>query len=254
MEAVKVFSFEDSKVRTVMIDNEPYFVGKDISEILGYRDINRAVKQHVDNEDIKSLSYKAYGGLHTSLWSNKNDFMSKVVVNESGVYSLIMNSKLPSAKKFKRWVTHDVLPSIRKHGMYATPDTVDKMIDDPDFGIKLLNQLKEERQQKKILASKIKEDQPKVDYYQEYLDSGSAVPISVIAKHFGMTAVSLNKLLKDQGIQYKRGKTWYLKKEYSDEYATEISGISKDTGYGFTSLKWKPKGIQLIEKLVANNK
>jgi prophage antirepressor-like protein len=254
---IKVFDFEDNKVRTVLIDNEPYFVGKDVASILGYKDINRAVKQHVDKEDINPLSHKAYGDLYTSLWSNKNDFMDKVVINESGVYSLIISSKLPSAKKFKHWVTQEVLPSIRKHGMYATPETLDKLIDNPDFGIKLLKQLKKEREEKKVLSDKIKADQPKVDYYQKYLDSNSTVPISVVAKHLNMTAVGLNKLLQDQGIQFKRGKTWYLTKAYNNEdYATLISGVNTDTGWGYTILRWKPKGIQLIEKLVkdTNNK
>lgn len=239
---IKVFDFEDNKVRTVLIDNEPYFVGKDVASILGYKNSRDALSKHVDREDRNTVAFHD---------ANKRGNPNQVVINESGVYSLIISSKLPSAKKFKHWVTQEVLPSIRKHGVYATPETLDKIIDNPDFGIKLLKQLKKEREEKKVLSDKIKADQPKVDYYQKYLDSNSTVPISVVAKHLNMTAVGLNKLLQDQGIQFKRGKTWYLTKAYNNEdYATLISGVNTDTGWGYTILRWKPKGIQLIEKLV----
>lgn len=115
---IQLFKFEKSNVRTLMINNEPYFVGKDVANILGYADLNRAINQHVDNEDRKVLSYKASGDLVPSLWRDKNDFSNKVLITESGVYSLIFGSQQPNAKKFKHWVTSEVLPQIRKTGSY----------------------------------------------------------------------------------------------------------------------------------------
>lgn len=119
-DSLRVFNNpEFGSVRTVTVDGEPWFVGKDVADMLGYADTNRAVAQHVDREDRKPLRRKAYGDLFPTLWTGENDFSDKVVINESGLYSLIFNSKLDSAKEFKRWVTHDVLPAIRKTGTYT---------------------------------------------------------------------------------------------------------------------------------------
>ena len=112
------------EVRALNIDNEPWFVGKDVAKVLGYADVNRAVRQHVDKEDLKVCNRKGYGDLVPSLWNNENDFANKILINESGLYSLIFNSELPSAKQFKRWVTSEVLPSLRKNGVYAVTNEI----------------------------------------------------------------------------------------------------------------------------------
>ena len=113
MEKLQTFSFEEEEVRTLTINDEPYFVGKDITEILGYSNSRKALIDHVDEEDKGVTKCDTLGG--------KQDL---TVINESGLYSLILKSKLPTAKKFKRWVTSEVLPTIRKHGMYATENTI----------------------------------------------------------------------------------------------------------------------------------
>lgn len=118
MNELQIFENKEfGKIRTVEINNEPYFVGKDVAEILGYSDVSKAIKMHVDDDEKLTRQFVVSG-------QNRNMY----VINESGLYSLILSSKLPTAKKFKRWVTSEVLPSIRKHGMYATesvnkPDT-----------------------------------------------------------------------------------------------------------------------------------
>lgn len=142
---IQMFDFNGGKVRAVVIDDEPWLVGKDVAKILGYKDLNRAVNQHVDREDRKSLSRKAWGD-SVPLWETANDWANKVMVSEVGVYSLILSSKLPTAKKFKHWVTSEVLPSIRKSGAYFTPVTIDDLIADPDLLIELATQLKQERE------------------------------------------------------------------------------------------------------------
>ena len=135
--------FENSKfgsIRTIIINNEPFFVGKDIAEILGYVDTYGALKKHVDEEDKQNCqndSFETPRGL--------------TVVNESGLYSLVIGSKLPSAKKFKRWVTSEVLPSIRKHGMYAE----EELLDNSDLLISVIQKLKEERERNKVLQNTV---------------------------------------------------------------------------------------------------
>lgn len=128
-------------IRTVIINDEPYFVGKDVATALGYAKTQNAIAKHVDEDD--SLKW----GIIDSVGRNQET----TVINESGLYSLIFGSKLDSAKDFKKWVTSDVLPSIRKHGIYATDNTIETMLNDPDTMIKVLTELKEERQQRILL-------------------------------------------------------------------------------------------------------
>lgn len=116
-------------MRAMMIEDEPWFLGKDVAIALGYKDANKAVKDHVDKEDLKACSRKAYADLAPALWTNKNDFSDKILINESGLYDLIFGSDLDSAKAFRRWVTSEVLPTLRRSGCYigeaATKETID---------------------------------------------------------------------------------------------------------------------------------
>ena len=116
-----------------MKDNEPWFIGKDVATALGYSNTRKALVDHVEGDD------KTDG---VTIRDSIGREQKPIFINESGLYSLILSSKLPNAKQFKRWVTSEVLPSIRKHGMYATDETIDKIISNPDFGIRLLGSLK----------------------------------------------------------------------------------------------------------------
>ena len=116
MNELQLFNFNGQQVRTMLIDDEPYFVGNDVAEVLGYN-VNSKPLRKLEEEERKTLTYKACADLVPSLWSG-NDYSNKTVINESGVYSLIFSSELPQAKEFKRWVTKEVLPSIRKTGSY----------------------------------------------------------------------------------------------------------------------------------------
>lgn len=150
MKDLQLFNFENQQVRTLKINDEPYFVGKDVANILGYADSTRAINQHVDKEDRKSLSYKASGDLVPSLWEKKNDFSNKVLITESGVYSLIFGSQQPNAKRFKRWVTSEVLPAIRKHGAYMTDEKAFDVVNNKDGLASLLQQAADQLRQKDI--------------------------------------------------------------------------------------------------------
>ena len=134
---------EFGEIRTVGLDGEPLLVGKDVALALGYTNPQKAIRDHVDDEDKTVTETFSVNGTPI------------VLINESGLYSLVLSSKLPGAKKFKRWVTSEVLPSIRKHGAYMTSDTIDKMINSPEFGIKLLTALRDEQDKRKALETEL---------------------------------------------------------------------------------------------------
>lgn len=163
----EIFDFHGQEVRAVTIDNEPYFVGKDIADILGYQRADNAIRNHVDEEDKLTHRFSASG-------QNRN----MTIINESGLYSLILSSKLPQAKEFKRWVTSEVLPTIRKNGMYAT----DELLDNPDFAIAALQKLKEEREAKKQLEAQIEADRPKVIFSDAVSASHTSILVGEFAK------------------------------------------------------------------------
>ena len=186
MNEIQIFDFHNFKVRTILINNEPYFVGNDVAEILGYSEPRRAVNQHVDESNCKSLSLKAWGDLLPSLWNNKNDFSNKIVINEAGVYDLIFSSKLPSAKDFKRWVTHEVLPAIRKHGAYLTDEKASAILTNKDDLADLLAQASEQLRNKDLV---IKEMKPKALFADAVTESRTSILVGDLAK-----------LLKQNGI------------------------------------------------------
>lgn len=122
MNNLEVFNFENEEVRSLLINGEPWFVGKDVADILKYKNGSRDINRHVDEEDRKK-----------AMIFDGNQNKETIIINESGLYSLILYSKMPSAKKFKRFITSEVIPSLRKHGMYATEETIDKILLNPDF-------------------------------------------------------------------------------------------------------------------------
>ena len=168
----KEFLFNDQQVRTVVRDGEPWFVGKDVADILGYKNQRDALAKHVDDEDKNSVA------IRDGIKGNPN----KVVINESGLYSLIVASKLPTAKVFKRWVTSEVLPTIRKHGAYMDTDIIEKSLTDPDFLIQLATTLKEEKQRRMEAEAKIAADEHKVDFYNAVGSTSATLTVERFAK------------------------------------------------------------------------
>lgn len=165
---IQTFNFDSASLRTLTDENgEPWFVAKDVCDVLDYTNSSKAISDHVDpedklnNESLSSLGQR--GG-----W----------LINESGLYSLILSSRQPNAKNFKRWVTHEVLPSIRKHGIYATETTIDQILADPDFGIRLLTDLKNERAKRIEAENHVKELEPKA----KALDDFTNVPDTLLVR------------------------------------------------------------------------
>lgn len=182
MNELQNFTFDGSTVRAVMVKNEPYFVGKDVAEILGYARPTKAVMDHVDPEDKTGYQIGTSGQIR-----------NMVVINESGVYSLIFSSELPTAKRFKRWVTSEVLPAIRKHGMYATAPTIDKMLEDPDYAIRLLQNYKEERDKRKELEAQNAVMIPKAVFADAVTTSDSCILIGDLAKLLRQNGIDIGQ-------------------------------------------------------------
>lgn len=234
-----VFEFEDKNIRTMLIDNEPYFVGKDIAETLGYKRTADAIRTHVDEEDKGVGEIQTPGGKQVM-----------TVINESGLYALIFNSKLSSAKHFKRWVTSEVLPTIRKHGAYMTEEKLEEVLLNPETIIQLAQQLKDEREQRLIAEQRVMELQPKASYYDTILQNKSTVSVSQIAKDYGKSAKWLNNKLHELGVQYKQGDTWLLYQKYAEKGYTQSSTFAIDANRNKMFTKWRPKGRLFIYELL----
>ena len=245
MNELQVFNnAEFGSVRTTVIDGEPFLVGKDVAEILGYRDTSDALKRHVDEEDKLTRCF---------IDSGQNREM--YIINESGLYSLILRSQLPKARKFKRWVTSEVLPAIRRHGMYA----IDEILENPDLAIAALTQLKEERTRRKELElttaiqnQQIAELKPKASYYDLILQNRNTVPVTQIAKDYGMSGRRFNELLHDLGIQYKFRKTWLLYQHYADLGYTQSKTFAIDAEKSVMHTYWTQKGRLFLYDLLKN--
>lgn len=201
---IKVFSNEEfGSIRRVEVNGEFWLVGKDVARILGYTDENKAIAMHVDDEDKlndkTALSLGQRGG-----W----------LINESGLYSLVLSSKLHSAKKFKRWVTSEVLPSVRKHGAYMTPETLEAAILNPDYLLKVATALKEETDKRKALETKVQADAPKVLFADAVAASKSTVLVGELAKILKQNGVDMGEKrlfqwMRDNGYLIKRAGTDY---------------------------------------------
>lgn len=172
MNNLQIFnSPEFGQVRTIQQNGEPWFVGKDVAEILGYKDTSDAMKKHVDIEDKLTRRFADSG-------QNREMY----IINESGLYSLILSSKMPKAKEFKRWVTSEVIPAIRKHGAYMTDDVLKQAIQSPDFLIKLATELKEEKEARRQAEASLQAAKPKVLFADAVSASDSTILIGDLAK------------------------------------------------------------------------
>ena len=171
----KEFLFNDQQVRTVVRDGEPWFVGKDVAIVLGYGNTKDALLSHIDEEDRAILQRS-----ENATFEIPNRGLT--IINESGLYSLIVASKLPTAKEFKRWVTSEVLPTIRKHGAYMDMDVIEKTLTNPDFIIQLATTLKEEKQRRMEAEAKIAADEHKVDFYDAVGSTSATLTIERFAK------------------------------------------------------------------------
>ena len=199
MSNIKIFKNpEFGSIRTVEIDDEPWFVGKDVAEVLGYADTFGAIKKHVENEDKQNCQ-------NDSFESNRG----LTIINESGLYSLILSSKLPKAKEFKHWVTSEVLPAIRKHGGYLSPEKIEEVLSDPDTIIKLATNLKEEQAKRREAEAKLEKAKPKMIFADAVSASEQTILIGELAKLIKQNGHDIGQKrlfqwLRDNGYLIKR--------------------------------------------------
>lgn len=217
---------EFGQVRVVKYNGEPWFVGKDVAEVLGYENKNRDIVRHVEEEDRRMVenSTQYQNGIelgHVDTEDKHNDKMASSlgqrggwIINESGVYSLILSSKLPKAKQFKRWVTSEILPAIHKHGAYMTEETLEKALTNPDFLIKLATELKTEKDKRLQAEQQIEANKPKVIFADAVSASDNTILIGDLAKMIKQNGQPLGQkrlfcwlrengyLIKRQGADY----------------------------------------------------
>ncbi|MGF9979325.1 phage antirepressor [Viridibacillus arvi] len=203
MDQLQMFNFENQGVRVIEKDGEPWFIGKDVANILGYSNPRDALSKHVEAEDKGVAKCDTLGGSQ-----------NLSIINESDMYSLVLSSKLESSKRFKRWVTSQVLPSIRKHGAYMTSDTIEQVLLNPDTIIKIATQLKEEQTKRREAEMLIQQQQPKVLFADSVAASQTSILVRELAKLLKQNSVDIGEKrlyvwLRENGYLIKRLGTDY---------------------------------------------
>lgn len=241
---IKIFENEEfGSVRTMEINGEPYFVGKDVTDILGYQNGSRDINRHVDEDDREKV-----------MIFDGNQDKESIIINESGLYSLILSSKLPNAKKFKRWVTSEVLPAIRKTGSYSIQSKPDSYtIEDPAARAR---RWAEEYEEKKALEAKIEEQKPLVEYAEHIQASKDVIDMKSMAKLASKNGIKIgrNKLfsfLRDRKILDRENIPYanYMDKEWFQVVESPYTFNNGDVKIIRTTLV-SPKGqIGIIRQL-----
>lgn len=229
------------QIRTIENDGQPWFVAADVCAALELANPTVTVSR-LDKDEKAKFNLGLSGG---PAWC----------VNEPGLYSLVLACRKPQARAFKRWITHEVIPAIRKHGLYAISDVAEN----PEMLLAALQALITEKKRGEQLeaqnlaqAQLLLEASPKLSYYEKVLRAPGAVAISKIAKDYGMSARRLNKLLHDLGIQYKQGDQWLLYQEHAaNGYTKSETGTSKD-GHVWMHTKWTQAGRLFLYDLLKN--
>ncbi|KAA8346603.1 phage repressor protein/antirepressor Ant [Leuconostoc mesenteroides] len=243
------FDFNGHQIRTVTKDNETWFVATDLAKTLDIKNTTQAINR-LDEDERSMFNIGRQGEAN--------------IVSEAGLYSFIGASRKAEARKFMRWVNHEVLPSIRKHGAYMTDQKIEQVLTDPDTIIRLATELKTERQAKAelqqnnlVLNQQVNELKPKADYADVILNNKALVTITFIAKDYGMSGVKMNELLHELGVQYRQGNTWllYAKHQRKGWTQSETHEVKRNDGTTklVASTKWTQKGrLGLYELLKAN--
>lgn len=199
MQQLEIFNYQNKNIRTVVINNEPWFVLRDVCEVLSLTTPSR-VSERLDPDEV-SL---------THIVDSKGRKQKTNIVSESGLYAVILRSDKEEAKEFRKWVTSEVLPTIRKKGMFLTVEMVEKTITDPNYVLGVLQAYSDARNEITIKDQIIGELQPKSDYLDVILQSQLTMTITQIAKDYGKTAIEMNQLLHDLKVQFKVNDQWVL--------------------------------------------
>ncbi|MBB2481088.1 phage antirepressor KilAC domain-containing protein [Bacillus sp. APMAM] len=248
MSNITIFNnVEFGEIRTLEVNDKPYFCGSDVAKALGYQRPNDALNAHCRYTVKCSTPHP----------QSPSKTIEMLFIPEGDLYRLIVNSKLPTAEKFEQWVFDEVLPSVRKHGLYAK----EELLNNPDLFISALQELKAEKERTKLLelenAQKkqiISELKPKASYYDLILQNKSLLPISKIAKDYGMSGKAFNKMLHELGIQFKQGNTWLLYQQYANQGYTQSKTYAIDADRSAMHTYWTQKGRLFLYDLLKNKK
>lgn len=248
-EGLSVLDYKGNNVRMQMIDSEPWWVLADVCRVLELSTPAKVADRLSDDE-------KGMSQIHTL-----GGMQNMTIINEPGLYNVILRSDKPEAKDFKRWVTHDVLPAIRKHGGYLTPKKIEEVLLNPDTIIQLATQLKEERAKSAALQIENEEQKQQIEAFkpvQNYVDtilsSTSTMTTTQIAADYGMSARALNKILHEEGVQWKVGGQWVLYSKYvglgyTDSHTYTYTKSDGETGTSVLT-KWTQAGRMLIHDIL----
>lgn len=238
MNNLQIFEFENKNIRTVVKDNQPWFIAKDVCEVLGLGNSRDAVSK-LDDEEKGVEKVDTLGGKQ-----------SMTLVNESGLYTLIIRSNMPTARPFRKWVTSEVLPSIRKQGAYLTEDVIAKILKDPNYILGIIQAFSDVKQELSIKNQIIGELKPKVDYLDLILKGKELVTISQIAKDYGMSAMKFNVELHNHRIQYLVNGQWLLYSEHQSKGYTSSKSVVITRTDGRREVKmntqWTQKGRMFL--------
>lgn len=218
----------------------------------------------------KSLGISQFkNGKEYVKWERVNKYLSKYLspqvgnfsqplgkgdfIPEAMVYKLAFKAGNSTAEKFQDWLAMEVLPAIRKHGIYATDSVIEQTIQNPDYIIHVLTEFKKEREGRLVAEQQVKELQPKATYYDLILQNKSLLSVTKIAKDYGMSARGLNKLLHELGVQYKQGDIWLLYAKHQDKGYTHTSTYALDEEHSKVTTKWTQKGRLFIYDLLKDN-
>lgn len=208
MNELQIFKSKDfGDIRTTTLSNEPWFVGKDVADILGYQNGSRDINRHVDEDDRQKV-----------MLFDGNQDKETIIINESGLYSLILSSKMPNAKKFKHWVTSEVLPTIRKHGAYMNEQTLEQALTSPDFLIRLAQELKAEKEARQRLEKQAAEDAPKVLFAKMVETAETSILIGDLAKFLKQNGINTGQ---NRLFEWMRGHGYLVKNGASRNMPTQ---------------------------------
>lgn len=247
MNKLKVFENKEfGAIRTIEENGKILFCGSDVAKSLGYDQPHKAIKQHCKD-----------GGMFYTVTDNLGRKQKAKFINEGDLYRLIVNSKLPSAEKFERWVFEEVLPSIRQTGTYMTAETIEKVLYNPDMIIGIAQQLKALQLENAQKAQLIGELQPKASYVDRILNNKGLVTITQIAKDYGLSGAKMNQLLNQHNVQYKQSGQWLLYSKYHNLGYTHSKTIEITRSDGTPDVvmetKWTQKGRLFIYNLLKDN-
>ena len=259
---MQVFNNETfGQIRTKIIDGEPWFIGRDVAKALGYNRPTDAVRKRVDEED------RGFAKMETP-----SAIQNMAIVNESGLYSLILRSKRDSAKEFKRWITSEILPVIRKTGGYVNNDEmfINTYLPNADEQTKIMfkssltairelngkidtlnGEIKKLDGQVSELGNKVEVMTPKAEYYDDVLQSEGLVSITTIAKDYGKSALWMNNFLHQHKVQFKQNNTWVLYAKHSGKgYTKSKTYYNEKTGRSKVTMYWTQKGREAIDRMM----